>query len=70
MDQDAWVAGEEMKQEWFNVYKSNYRIKFRTTIQNFFMSFQRKDYGSSSLAALIAKTNDEYAAGNPTGNLR
>lgn len=70
MDQDAWLAGEELKQEWFNVYKSNYRIRFRNTIQSFFASFQRKDYGSSTLSALIAKTADEYAAANPTGNLR
>ena len=70
MDQDAWLAGEELKQVWFNVYKSNYRIKFRETVQTFFMSFQRKDYNGGSLAELIKKTNDAYLAAKPQENLR
>jgi len=70
MDQDAWLAGNDLKQEWFNVYKSNYRIKFRNTIQTFFMSFQRKDYNGGSLEELIRKTNDNYNAANPTDNRR
>ena len=70
MDQDAWFSGEELKQEWFNIYKANYRIKFRQTIQTFFTSFQRKDYNGGSLAELIEKTNDNYNAAKPTENLR
>ena len=70
MDQDAWLAGEELKQDWFNVYKANYRIKFRSTIETFFRGFQRKDYNGGSLSELIRKTNDSYNAANPTENLR
>ena len=70
MDQDAWLAGEELKQDWFNVYKSNYRIKFRDTLQTFFSSFQKKNYKDGSLADLIKKTNDAYNAAKPTENLR
>lgn len=70
MDQDAWVAGKELKQEWFNVYKANYRIKFRNTLQAFFTSFQRKDYNGGSLTELIKKTNEDYNAAKPTENLR
>ena len=70
MDQDAWLAGSELKQDWFNVYKANYRIKFRNTLQTFFTSFQRKDYNGGSLAELINKTNEAYDASKPTENLR
>lgn len=70
MDQDAWLAGTELKQDWFNVYKSNYRIKFRNTIQTFFTSFQRSNYGSGSLTELINKTNESYNAAEPQKNLR
>lgn len=70
MSQDAWLAGSELKQEWFNVYKANYRIKFRNTIQTFFTSFQKKDYSDGSLAALITKTNENYNVAKPQENLR
>ncbi len=70
MDQDAWLAGTELTQDWFNVYKANYRIKYRTTVQSFFMSFQRKNYNEGSLASLIQKTNDDYNAASPKDNLR
>lgn len=70
MDQDAWLAGEELKQDWFNVYKSNYRIKFRDTVQTFFNAFQRKDYNGGSLTELIRKTNESYNASKPEENLR
>ena len=70
MAQDVWLAGEELAQDWFNVYKSNYRIKFRTTVEAFFRSFQRKNYNDGSLAELIRKTNDAYDAAEPTKNLR
>jgi ABC-type glycerol-3-phosphate transport system substrate-binding protein len=70
MDQDAWLAGEELKQEWFNVYKANYRVKFRDTVQTFFRGFQKKDFNGGSLAELIKRTNEAYNAAKPTENLR
>lgn len=71
MDQDAWVAGAELKQDWFNIYQAAYRIRFRNTIETFFRNFQRSDYGAGgSLDSLIAKTNSNYAATKPQSYLR
>ena len=70
MDHDAWVAGEELKQDWFNIYQATYRIKFRNTIETFFRNFQRSDYGAGSLDSLIEKTNSNYAATKPQNYLR
>ena len=71
MDQDAWVAGAELKQDWFNIYPAAYRIRFRNTIETFFRNFQRSDYGAGgSLDSLIAKTNSNYAATKPQSYLR
>jgi hypothetical protein len=70
-EKDAWVAGEELKQDWFNIYQAAYRIKFRETIEGFFRSFQRSDYGAGgSLDSLISKTNSSYAAVKPQSYLR
>ena len=71
MNQDAWVAGDELKQDWFNIYQATYRIKFRNTIQTFFQNFQRSDYNAGgSLDSLISKTNSNYAATKPQDYLR
>ena len=71
MNQDAWVAGDELKQDWFNIYQATYRIKFRDTIQTFFQNFQRADYNAGgSLDTLISKTNSNYAATKPQDYLR
>ena len=71
MNQDAWIAGEEMNQDWFNIYQATYRIRFRNTIQTFFQNYQRSDYGAGgSLDELIAKTNSNYVAIKPQNYLR
>lgn len=71
MDHDAWIAGGELVQDWFNCYKAANRISFRDTIQAFFRSFQTSDYASGGdLDALLSKTNNNYAAINPQSCLR
>ena len=71
MDHDAWIAGEELKQDWFNCYQATYRIQFRNTIEAFFRYYQTSDYGSGgSLDTLISKTNTNYAASKPQNYLR
>lgn len=70
MDHDAWATGDDLVQNWYNIYKSNYRIKFRDTVATFFRKFKMKTYSKGSLTELIKETNDNYNAANPKGNLR
>ena len=70
MNHDAWVAGEELKQDWFNIYTPDSRIDFRDTVQTFFNSFSTSDFGEGSLLKLITETDKRYNAVGPTKNLR
>ena len=70
MDHNAWIAGEELQQDWFNIYKPTKRVQFKDTIDSFFKSFVRSNYGEGSLSKLITETNKRYNAVGPTDNLR
>ena len=70
MNHDAWVAGEELKQDWFNIYTASSRVQFRNTIQTFFNSFATSNFGEGNLEKLITETNKRYEAVGPNKNLR
>lgn len=69
MNQDAWVAGAELKQDWFNIYKAAARTGFRTQFQSFFANFQKSNYNNGSLADLISNVSNGYNVLKPTQNL-
>ena len=69
MNHDAWVAGEELKQDWFYVYKAQARTGLRMQMQNFFNNFQKQNYGEGDLQALIAQATKSYNLLKPQDNL-
>ena len=62
MNHAAWVAGGELKQDWYTVYQSDYRYAFSQKFANFFLNFIKSDYGygKGSLADMIAQTESSY----------
>lgn len=69
MNHDAWVAGAELKQDWFNIYNARSRTGLRGFIQQFFNNFQKSNYMEGSLDALLDRTNKNYNSLSPTKNL-
>lgn len=70
MNHDAWVAGGELRQDTFNIFKTEKRSAFRSHLKTFFINFQRSNYNVGSLATLISETERQYNNLKPTDNLR
>ncbi|MBQ7913057.1 MAG: hypothetical protein IJ308_04840 [Clostridia bacterium] len=69
MDNDAWVAGKELKQDLFNIYKPKSRPQFRQVVKFFFIGLQKYSNDAGYLADLINTYTKEYKNENPKGNL-
>ena len=70
MSHDAWVAGGELRQDTYNIFKSEKRNAIRSVIKTFFVNMQRINYNEGSLDGLISETLRSYNLQNPTANLR
>lgn len=70
MNHDAWIAGGELKQDWFDIYTSNSRAGFRGAFATFFTNFTKENYGFGSLADLFARLQTDYSALDPKANVR
>ncbi len=70
MDHTAWVAGDDLVQDWYNVYTEQKRYGFRSSIQSFFTNLMKDNYGMGSLDKLISSTNDMYNNRKPENALR
>ncbi len=60
MNHGAWIAGGELKQDLFNIYEAGSRFGLRTKFQDFFLNFQKSDYGKGNLADLITYMESGY----------
>lgn len=69
MNHDAWVAGGELKQDWFYVYTAKARTGLRGQIQTFFNNFSKKNYNDGSLDKLIELTVRTYNTLEPQKSL-
>lgn len=69
MSHDAWVAGGELSQDTFNIFKTEKRAAFRSVVKTFFINLQRSNYNVGSLADLIADTEKQYSNQKPSDNL-
>lgn len=70
MSHDAWVAGRELRQDTYNVFKAEKRNAIRNVTKTFFANLQTKNYNEGSLQALIDETIRSYNLQNPTSHLR
>ena len=70
MSHDAWVAGGELRQDTYNIFKAEKRNAIRSVTKTFFVNLQKVNYNEGSLADLIAETVRSYNLQNPTENLR
>ncbi|MBQ4054013.1 MAG: hypothetical protein IJD33_06705, partial [Clostridia bacterium] len=70
MDNDAWVAGNELSQDTYNIFKADKRNAFRNVVRTFYTNLVLDNYNDGSLAALITKTEQSYSLQKPTNNLR
>ena len=70
MNHDAWVAGGELRQDTYNIFKAEKRNAIRSVTRVFFANLQRKNYNDGSLANLIKETVRSYNLQSPTSNLR
>ena len=70
MDHSAWVAGDDLVQDWYNLYTAQKRYGFRSSVQSFFCNLMKDNYGMGSLEKLISATNDMYNNRRPEDALR
>lgn len=70
MSNDAWVAGGELRQDTFNIFKETRRLTMRNVVRTFFGNIQKSNYNEGSLAKLIEATEKNYKNNNPSGSLR
>ena len=70
MNHDAWVAGGELRQDTYNIFKAEKRNAIRNITKMFFASLQAKNYNQGSLQVLIDDTIRNYNLQNPTNHLR
>ena len=66
MDNEAWVAGKELRQDLFYIYQPQKRNTFRQEIKSFFVNLQRSNYGEGSLAELVEAVGRNYANQKPS----
>ena len=69
MDHDAWVAGGELQQKTYNIFKAEKRMIMRNTMYTFFANFQMETYNEGSLSELITKTQKNFNNQNPNTHL-
>ena len=70
MSHNAWVAGGELRQDTYNIFKAEKRSAIRSVTKMFFANLQTKNYNEGSLQALINETVRSYNLQNPTSHLR
>ena len=70
MSHDAWVAGGELRQDAFNIFKGEKRMAFRNVVRTFFTNVVKDNYNEGSLAALLEKTAKDYNNQKPSASLR
>ncbi len=71
MNHDAWIAGGELKQDWYDFYVIETRTGFRNAIENFFVNYAKSNYGhKDGFAGLLQNTNKTFNDMNPKGSLR
>ena len=66
MDNEAWIAGEELKQDIFNIYQPQKRNAFRTQMKMFFVNLQKSNYNEGTLDKLIESVSKNYSYQKPT----
>ena len=69
MDNVAWVAGKELKQDLFNIYRPKTRPELREVIKFFFIDLQKYSNDKDYLDDLIAARSKEYKNKAPTSCL-
>ena len=70
MDHEAWIAGGELSQDTYNIFKADKRMAMRTVTRTFFTNLQKVNYNEGSWEALINETVRSYNLQNPTNHLR
>ena len=70
MDHSAWVAGEDLVQDWYNLFTAQKRYGFRSSVQSFFSNLMKDNYGMGSLEKLTQSTVDMYNNRKPGDALR
>lgn len=72
MSHDAWVAGGELRQDTFNIFKVEKRAAFRNEVRTFFVNMQKAGYNAKNgtIEELIDSTVKSYNLQKPSGNLR
>ena len=69
MNHDAWVAGGELQQTTYNIFKAEKRNVMRSVLYTFFANFQMENYNEGSLSDLITKTEKNFGLQNPNSHL-
>ena len=69
MDNEAWVAGKELRQDLFNIYQPKKRPELREVIKFFFIDLQKYSDDKDYLDDLIAARSKEYKNKAPTSCL-
>jgi ABC-type glycerol-3-phosphate transport system substrate-binding protein len=71
MHHDAWVAGGELRQDTYNIFKPKTRLAFRNTLRDFWAVYQKANYGDDTkgLAGLIEGAYKAYNLNDPAGSL-
>lgn len=70
MSHDAWVAGGELRQDTYNIFKAEKRNAIRSVTKIFFANLQRANYNEGTLTDLISETVRSYNLQHPTAHLR
>jgi hypothetical protein len=70
MDHSAWVAGDDLVQDWYNLFVAKNRYGFRSSVQSFFSNLMKDNYGMGSLEKLTQSTVDMYNNRKPGAALR
>lgn len=69
MNHEAWVAGGELKQDTYNIFKADKRNKFRNVVNVFFGNLLKSNYNDGSLSKLITATEKSYNLNSPGNEL-
>lgn len=69
MNHDAWVAGAELKQDTYNIFKADKRNQFRNVVKTFFTNLLKSNYNNGSLEKLINATINSYNLNSPSKEL-
>lgn len=69
MDNEAWVAGGEMKQDLFNIYQPKKRPALRALIKNLFLDLQKFSNDPEYLDTIIENHTRNYKNARPMDSL-